>query len=199
MSLVKIQGNASGTGEFTIAAPNSNTNRTLTLPDNTGTILTTGGTIAASQLPAGSVLQVVQTVKLDAFTTSSGTPVDVTGLSVSITPSSASNKILVLGQIGGGSDATTGWYVNLVRGSTNLGVGTGGSLYNTTFSNFFSNANAWSGVPVIFLDSPNTTSSTTYKIQAFAGGGVGTVAINRRAGDAVIGFSSTITVMEIAA
>jgi hypothetical protein len=43
MSLVKIQGNASGTGEFTIAAPNSNTNRTLTLPDATGTVVVTGG------------------------------------------------------------------------------------------------------------------------------------------------------------
>jgi hypothetical protein len=41
MSLVKVQGNASGTGIFTIASPNSNTDRTLTLPDNTGTILTT--------------------------------------------------------------------------------------------------------------------------------------------------------------
>ena len=48
MSLVKIQGNASGTGEFTIAAPNSNTNRTLTLPDNTGTIITTGSTFAGT-------------------------------------------------------------------------------------------------------------------------------------------------------
>jgi len=44
MSLVKIQGNASGTGEFTIAAPNSNTNHTLTLPDNTGTFLTSATT-----------------------------------------------------------------------------------------------------------------------------------------------------------
>ncbi len=48
MSLVKIQGNASGTGEFTIAAPNSNTNRTLTLPDATGTIITTAGGAAIS-------------------------------------------------------------------------------------------------------------------------------------------------------
>jgi hypothetical protein len=51
MSLVKIQGNASGTGEFTIAAPNSNTNRTLTLPDATGTLNTSG---AANEVPAGS-------------------------------------------------------------------------------------------------------------------------------------------------
>jgi hypothetical protein len=41
MSKVTISGNASGTGTFTIASPNSNTDRTLTLPDNTGTILTT--------------------------------------------------------------------------------------------------------------------------------------------------------------
>jgi hypothetical protein len=41
MSKVALSGNASGTGTFTIASPNSNTDRTLTLPDNTGTILTT--------------------------------------------------------------------------------------------------------------------------------------------------------------
>jgi hypothetical protein len=43
MSSVSIQGNASGTGIFTIASPNSNTNRTLTLPDSTGTVLVSGG------------------------------------------------------------------------------------------------------------------------------------------------------------
>jgi len=56
MSVVKIQGNASGTGEFTIAAPNSNTNRTLTLPDNTGTIVTTGSTAGVSQTMLASGL-----------------------------------------------------------------------------------------------------------------------------------------------
>jgi hypothetical protein len=54
MSLVKIQGNASGTGEFTIAAPNSNTNRTLTLPDNTGTIITTGSSAVITQSMLGT-------------------------------------------------------------------------------------------------------------------------------------------------
>jgi len=46
MSLVKIQGNASGTGIFTVAAPNSNTDRTLTLPDSTGTIATAESTLS---------------------------------------------------------------------------------------------------------------------------------------------------------
>lgn len=52
MSLVKIQGNPSGTGAFTIAAPNSNTDRTLTLPDNTGTVLTTASTVTQKAMPA---------------------------------------------------------------------------------------------------------------------------------------------------
>lgn len=47
MSKVVITGNASGTGDFTIAAPNSNTNRTLTLPDEAGTVLTSGGALPA--------------------------------------------------------------------------------------------------------------------------------------------------------
>jgi hypothetical protein len=48
MSSIKISPNASGTGEFVIAAPNSNTNRTLTLPDATGTIITTASTFAGT-------------------------------------------------------------------------------------------------------------------------------------------------------
>ena len=50
MSNVKIEGNASGTGTFTIAAPNSNTDRTLTLPDEAGTVLTSVSDVAASAL-----------------------------------------------------------------------------------------------------------------------------------------------------
>jgi hypothetical protein len=48
VSLVKVQGNASGTGIFTITSPNSNTDRTLTLPDQTGTVLTNAGPFTAS-------------------------------------------------------------------------------------------------------------------------------------------------------
>ena len=46
MSAITLQGNASGTGTLSIAAPNTNTNRTLTLPDQTGTVL--AGTVSAS-------------------------------------------------------------------------------------------------------------------------------------------------------
>lgn len=48
MSQVKIQGNASGTGIFTITSPNSNTDRTVTLPDATGIVVVQGNAITAS-------------------------------------------------------------------------------------------------------------------------------------------------------
>lgn len=66
MSQVKIQGNASGTGIFTLAAPNSNTDRTLTLPDTTGTVITTAdtGTVSQTMLASGVVpLGVGQTLQ----------------------------------------------------------------------------------------------------------------------------------------
>jgi len=50
MSKVAITGNASGTGTFTIAAPNSNTDRTLTLPDEAGTVLTSASTVTGSSV-----------------------------------------------------------------------------------------------------------------------------------------------------
>ena len=57
MSLVKIQGNASGTGVFTIEAPNSDTNRTLSIPDTAGNLVTTGdtGTVSTDMLADTSI------------------------------------------------------------------------------------------------------------------------------------------------
>jgi hypothetical protein len=59
MSKVQLAGNANGTGIFTIASPNSNTDRTLTLPDNTGTLLSSGGTgiVTNAMLASGAVTQ----------------------------------------------------------------------------------------------------------------------------------------------
>jgi hypothetical protein len=57
MSKVQLQGNVSGTGVFTIASPNSNTDRTLTLPNETGTILTSGGAIAGTTGTFSGIIQ----------------------------------------------------------------------------------------------------------------------------------------------
>jgi hypothetical protein len=54
MSKIALSSNASGTGVFTIASPNSNTDRTLTLPDNTGTLVTNvSGSVSQAMLAAG--------------------------------------------------------------------------------------------------------------------------------------------------
>jgi hypothetical protein len=173
-------------------------NGSMTVGNGDITGLATGA-LPANVIGAGAVLQVVSVNKVNAFTTTSSSPVDVTGLSVNITPSSATSKILVLAQIYGGSDASTGYYVNLVRNSTSLNISTAGSgVGNSTAGSYFASGSFWSTSPIMFLDSPATTSSTTYKIQLFNSGS-GTLAVNRRADDAVVGGSSTITVLEIAA
>ena len=196
MSKIALSSPASGTATFTVAAPVGSTDRTLTLPDNSGTLLSNASTAG---FPAGSVLQVVSAAKVDTFTTSSTSPVDVTGLSVSITPSNTSNRILVLVQLFGGSDPNSALYANILRNSTALNVGTGGSGFNSAVGSYAGSASFYGTLPIMFLDSPNTTSATTYKVQVFTGTGAGAVAINRRWSDTVIGGASTITLMEIAA
>jgi hypothetical protein len=55
MSKIALSPNASGTGVFTIASPSGNTDRTLTLPDEAGTVLTTASSIASTQLTGDAV------------------------------------------------------------------------------------------------------------------------------------------------
>jgi len=70
MSKVKIQGNASGTGVLTVTAPNTSTDRTITLPDATGTLLNSDGSGAnLTGLPNGSQLDHSGTKKIEAVST----------------------------------------------------------------------------------------------------------------------------------
>jgi hypothetical protein len=189
MSLVQVQGNASGTGTLTIAAPNTNSNFTLTLPTNTGTIVT--------NKTAGTVLQVVSTTKTDTFSTASTTFVDLTGLSVSITPTSATNKIWIIANLFMSTNGSSGLTVyNLLRNSTNISQPSTTPTFNGTAIGFTTVGDTVLPVGLNFLDSPATTSSTTYKIQMRVN--TGTTLINRR-NTADCAFTSTITVMEIAA
>lgn len=164
----------------------------LQLNGTTGVSLVQNGVITDANLPAGSVLQVVSTTKTNAFTTTSTSFTDVTGLSVAITPSSASSKILVTAAVQHSISVTNNnVWVQLVRDSTAIGNGTdgfGGSRADTT-------SLIWCST-ISYLDSPATTSSTTYKIQLKAG--AGTAAVNTRASDSAFLVSSHITVMEIA-
>jgi len=145
----------------------------------------------------GKILQVVSSTKVDSFTTSSTSFVDVADLSVSITPSSASSKVLVMATVTGGEQGAGSLLrINLVRDSTNISQSTGGSSTNQTSFGLTTDTIDVSNVPIVTLDSPSTTSSVTYKIQVATP--AGTISVNRRVDSATTGATSSITVMEVA-
>jgi hypothetical protein len=159
-----------------------------------------GAVLTAAQLNnlrgAFRILQIATVSKTDTFSTTSTSFVDVTGLSVSITPRESTSQILIMFNAIGGSDTNnTVNRVNFVRGSTTIGQSTGGASNATmTFTNGDSiQSKTWNGH---FIDSPATTSATTYKVQIATNGG--TVFVGRRAAadDRAI---SSLTVMEISA
>ena len=162
--------------------------------------------IATSKLGAGAVLQVVQTVKTDTFSTSSTSFTDITGLSVSITPTSSSNKIMVLFDVANGGQATVAVLLRLLRNGSTV---YGGDAYSGAPNGISQNYVGASGDYFLlrtagcFLDSPATTSSVTYKIQMLTTSAV-TAYINRTTADRAstiydIRAASSVTVMEIAA
>jgi len=151
LSKIALSGNNSGTGTFTLASPNSSTDRTLDLPDASGVIDRLNR--------AGNVLQVVQnTVATETLFTSASY---VDALTVSITPSSASNKVLIITSILGqanGSTTTAG--LRVARDSTAI----------ATFAEWVRSSNYGGGAGQMtsslnILDSPNTTSAITYRLQ----------------------------------
>jgi len=156
------------------------------------------GTIPTSVAPGqGKVLQVVQAVKTDAFTTSSTSYVDITGMSSSITPSSSSNKILISIDIGGhDTNISSGLKYQIVRDSTPVGIGTiSGNTACSTGGTI--NNQRGEGMHMVYMDSPSSTSSITYKVQGFADGS-NTLYVNFRNGATNVSSISTITLMEIA-
>ena len=147
---------------------------------------------AAWQSVAAGVLQVKSTtVTASTFSTTSATFVDITGMSVSITPSSASNKVLVMATVSMGvSVSTENMNIQFARGGTAIGtVATTSSATSGTNDRMYN-------VALIYLDSPATTSATTYTVQTFKGIGVNTIYLNRDGGNTYKGISS-ITVMEV--
>jgi len=117
----------------------------------------------------GKVLQVQMAEKTDTFTSTSESWTDVTGLSVSITPSSNSSKVLVIANVAGAQANGGGQgFLRLVRGSTAIGVGaSAGSRKQAGVTLMRSAGETMMTHTMIVLDSPSTTSSTTYKVQCY--------------------------------
>ena len=140
-----------------------------------GQVLTSQGSSAAPQwaTPAagGKILQVQQTVKTDtASYVNATTFADISGMSVSITPSSTSSKILIL--VNPHISADYQAHLRLLRGSTAIYLGDSASLRIQSAMSIYgggsSSGESYFGTQayaINFVDSPSTTSATTYKLQ----------------------------------
>lgn len=171
--------------------------------------LTGSRTIPKGTMPAGSVLQVAQAIKSDTFSSATkGSYIAVTGLSVTITPTSASNKVLVTANVTAGNQNNIVCMFHIYRDGTKItpdGVSTGltpSGAYALFAGGTAGGAGVSMTLPFQFLDSPNTTSSTTYQIYAAVNSSaILNLNVNPTAanGGGAPGGNSSITVMEIAA
>jgi hypothetical protein len=179
-------------------APSTGT--TLTLGD-VGDTITTAGTVSGF----GKILQVLQTVvtATDSTTAVTGSFVDMAGMTVAITPSAVTSKVLVLWTANISSGNSVRMNIRLMRDSATpfLGAVTG-SRIRTSTSDVGGNQDGLTPSSAQFLDSPSTTSATTYKLQ-WCLSTASTLYLNRSYGDsdttAYNSTASTITVMEIGA
>ena len=188
-----------------------------TITPQSGTTLTLGGsgqTIAigsGATAGFGKIGQVISTnlsstVSISSSSTSSF--FDITGLSVNITPTSTSSKIYIsyLCNIAVGAGSK---HVRLMRDSTAINIGDAGQANQIRSSSTSRPAATIYDLDIApvggnFLDSPNTTSQVTYKLQATLGASYSnTIYINRSVSDSNNDFmartSSNITVMEVLA
>ena len=166
-----------------------------------GTTIIDNGSLASGV--GGKVLQVQSTTKTNTYTSNSNNSwVDITGMSVSITPASTSNKVLIqISLMGLGRNGVNVANFRLLRGSTVIYLGDAASSRGRGFSTGMVGATeAQESNSGNFLDSPSTTSSTTYKVQTRSNN---TVYINRAESNADdegnFRTASTITLMEISA
>ena len=173
---------------------------------NGNEIIDSSGKVTTTAFPDGSVLQVKSTTKTDKFQTTNQSYTLVTGLTVDITPSSLSNKVLVSAMVNVSNNTANFVYVSLRRGtSTDILVGDAVSNQQQasamTFIAGLGNTGSIITIPFQFLDSPNTTSVTTYGIYIKCAD-PGHAFVNRSYRDSASGsydvtVPSTITAMEV--
>jgi hypothetical protein len=199
MSTIVLSGDTSGT--ITLDAPAVAGTNTLMLPAVTGTLLTTR--------TAGSALQTISTAKSDTYSASVATNAetsDVTGLTVAITPSTNTNRILVTASLNLG--IITGQLVGFRFYCNNTLIAVGdasGSRKQVTGSTLtFSSDYSVLTTGLTFYHSPASTSAQTYSIRlVHTSGATQTIYLNRAAIDDNANYTlrgiSTITAMEIAA
>lgn len=159
--------------------------------DVIGNLSVTGtATIAGTLTAPGVIIQTVQSL----FTTSASTTSNAlvtTGHTATITPTSSSSKIVALVSFSGNASAGGYSAFTLYRGATNL-AGSGSCF--TSIANLSLNETA-AGLSFSYLDSPSTTSSTTYTV--YMGSGSGTLTYNKALGNIGLNSTAVITLLEI--
>ena len=164
---------------------------------------------SGTSMPTGSVIQVKSASKTDAGSKSTTQSYDIPGLSVSITPTSASNKIFIIFNVNLHSSGSFGAdVVRLVRDSTNICIADSVGSYtrgsNAVVRHEVGDNYDYTGESIVntFLDSPGDTNAHTYKVNLYDHTANNTVWINRDREDSGDSYGyrrtvSTITVMEI--
>lgn len=165
--------------------------------------------ITKGSMPAGSILQVVQALKTDPYSTTSTSLADVPGLSVTITPSSSTSKFLIMVNMTY-TDTYFTAHLALLRNGVEIGLADAAGSRPRNFLFYSNSTNAgndgqWVRESMDYIDSPATSSAITYKLQASArrDGQGGTFYINRSSPDRdTNGYDgrgiSSLIVMEIA-
>jgi hypothetical protein len=203
---------AAGVCTVTAGTATVSTASTLALVQNAGgTLYFTSAGVSVFQADGvtaaagGKLLQVVSTAKTDTYSQSvSLTYTDVTGLSVAITPTLATSKVYVSVLLHTANDTASGerGMFRIMRDSTAIGIGDAAGSRTRATTGYFSltNTQTMNMYGMNFLDSPATTSATTYKIQMFNTSGA-VQYVNRTSDNADASYTgrviSTITVMEI--
>ena len=164
------------------------TSATVTYPAGSisNAAIASDAAIATTKLGTGAVLQAVQAIFTGTQTLATGGVnanfSDITSLSVAITPSSSSNKILLIAHLTASCADDRGIFFKFTGGNTASFVGdTAGN--KTRVAGFYFSGNAAgsaNGAPVtlMYLDSPSTTSATTYKVQGAPNFNSGNASIN---------------------
>jgi hypothetical protein len=177
-------------GDIEYRSSTANTNTRLGI-GSTGNVLTVAGGVPTWAAPAGGgkVLQVVNANTTTTVDLATSTFTDTT-LTATITPTSATSKILVLVSQNGIHKFGANAYMSLIllRGVTNILT-----FEDQVLKTDNTNTNNVGSVSCNFLDSPATTSATTYKTQFKSPSNIGDIAVQR--GSA----ASTITLIEIGA
>ena len=159
----------------------------------------------ASWVAGGKILQVLQATKTDTQSSTTNDFVDVTGLSIAITPAATSSKILVFANVLCiGTVGATAAFSRVVRDSTAIAIADAdGSRTRASAMGYAPDTGDVRHHSTVWLDSPSTTSATTYKIQFMMASAGSTAYINRFAAtndSAAYGRGvSSITVMEVSA